>query len=130
MNVDASAVLAILYVKAKQARFDEALAYSSSANPISAVNYWEVFARLDRAGTPERRADLDALLTASGISIASAHPEHAFAACEVQRLCGKGKHGARLNMGDCFADALAKARGEPLPFTGGDLRLTDVEAAL
>jgi ribonuclease VapC len=130
MIVDASAILAILYLEPEQPRFEEALAYSSGANLISAVNYWEVFAKLDRTGTPERRADLDALLTASGISIASVLPEHAHAACEAQRRYGKGNHAARLNMGDCFAYALAKTRGEPLLFKGGDFRLTDVEAAL
>jgi ribonuclease VapC len=43
---------------------------------------------------------------------------------------GKGNHPAKLNLGDCFAYALAKARGEPLLFKGNDFRLTDVEAAV
>ena len=35
----------------------------------------------------------------------------------------------RLSRGDCFAYALAKSRGEPLLFKGGDFGLTDVEIA-
>lgn len=41
---------------------------------------------------------------------------------------GKGRHPARLNLGDCFSYALAKATGEPLLFKGDDFALTDVAA--
>ena len=43
---------------------------------------------------------------------------------------GKGRHPAELNLGDCFAYALAKERGEPLLFKGDDFAQTDVKAAL
>jgi ribonuclease VapC len=43
---------------------------------------------------------------------------------------GKGRHKARLNIGDCFAYALAKATGEPLLFKGDDFSRTDIRAAL
>ena len=44
------------------------------------------------------------------------------------RRFGKGTgHPARLNMGDCFAYALARDLGEPLLFKGDDFRLTDIE---
>ena len=36
----------------------------------------------------------------------------------------------RLNLGDCFAYALARSRGEPLLFKGDDFSKTDVKAAL
>ena len=42
---------------------------------------------------------------------------------------GKGRHPARLNMGDCFSYATAKVAGMPLLFTGGDFTLTDIAAA-
>jgi len=45
------------------------------------------------------------------------------------RRFGKGRHAARLNMGDCAAYALAKARGWPLLFKGEDFSQTDVERA-
>jgi ribonuclease VapC len=35
-----------------------------------------------------------------------------------------------LNLGDCFAYALAKARREPLLFKGEDFAKTDIEAAI
>ncbi len=41
---------------------------------------------------------------------------------------GKGRHPAKLNFGDCFAYALARASGEPLLFKGSDFSCTDVVA--
>jgi len=42
---------------------------------------------------------------------------------------GIGRHPARLNFGDCFADAHAKTTGEPLLFKGDDFIHTDIVAA-
>jgi ribonuclease VapC len=42
---------------------------------------------------------------------------------------GKGRHAARLNIGDCFTYAIAKVAGMPVLFTGGDFALTDLKAA-
>jgi ribonuclease VapC len=39
-------------------------------------------------------------------------------------------HPAKLNFGDCFAYALAKAKREPLLFKGDDFSRTDVTPAL
>ncbi|WP_414643687.1 type II toxin-antitoxin system VapC family toxin [Bosea sp. (in: a-proteobacteria)] len=50
-------------------------------------------------------------------------------AFEAYRRFGKGRHPARLNMGDCAAYALAQARRWPLLFKGDDFALTDVERA-
>ncbi len=41
-----------------------------------------------------------------------------------------GDHPARLNYGDCFADALAKQFKEPLLFKGNDFAQTDILPAL
>ena len=44
---------------------------------------------------------------------------------------GKGSgHAAGLNLGDCFAYALAIETGRPLLFVGDDFTHTDVEPAL
>jgi len=42
---------------------------------------------------------------------------------------GKGRHPAKLNLGDCFAHALAKSRGVPLLFKGDDFARTDIVPA-
>jgi ribonuclease VapC len=43
---------------------------------------------------------------------------------------GRGVHRARLNLGDCFAYALAKALDAPLLYKGDDFAYTDVRSAL
>ncbi len=43
---------------------------------------------------------------------------------------GKGHHPARLNLGDCFAYALAKVLNEPLLCKGGDFVQMDIAAHL
>ena len=42
---------------------------------------------------------------------------------------GKGRHPARLNMGDCFAYACARTHGAALLFKGDDFALTDIAVA-
>ena len=42
---------------------------------------------------------------------------------------GKGRHPAKLNLGDCFAYALAKSRRLPLLFKGDDFARTDIVPA-
>jgi len=50
---------------------------------------------------------------------------------EAYRDFGRGSgHPARLNFGDCFAYALAKAMDEPLLFKGEDFTRTDITSAL
>jgi len=46
---------------------------------------------------------------------------------DAYRDFGRGSgHPAKLNFGDCFAYALAKATGEPLLFKGDDFSKTDI----
>jgi ribonuclease VapC len=128
MIVDASALLAILLREPERPRFRELIALA--AEPvISPVNFVEAAIRADALGE-EERLGLDRLLQISGIAIVQVTGEQAQLARDAYRKFGKGNHPARLNLGDCFAYALAKARNEPLLFKGDDFRLTDVEAAL
>jgi len=45
------------------------------------------------------------------------------------RRYGKGRHPARLNMGDCFTYAIAKAAGMEVLYVGDDFSQTDLESA-
>ena len=42
---------------------------------------------------------------------------------------GKGRHPARLNVGDCFTYATAKVARMPVLYAGNDFALTDIAAA-
>jgi ribonuclease VapC len=52
--------------------------------------------------------------------------ETAIVALEAFSRYGKGRHPARLNFGDCFSYAAAKASGEPLLYVGTDFSRTDL----
>jgi ribonuclease VapC len=47
-------------------------------------------------------------------------------ALDAYRFYGKGRHPARLNMGDCFAYACAKANNARLLYKGDDFSHTDL----
>jgi ribonuclease VapC len=130
MIVDTSAILSILFEEPDRRRYSDALMNHIGDAVMSPVNYLELALRLDRGNTPDLSAAIDPLLDKLGVRLVSVEPEQARLAREAYRKFGKGNHEARLNLGDCFAYALAKARGEPLLFKGGDFSLTDVEAAL
>jgi ribonuclease VapC len=51
-------------------------------------------------------------------------------AIDAFRTYGKGRHPAGLNIGDCFAYALASATGYNLLFKGNDFIHTDIRPAL
>ncbi len=61
------------------------------------------------------------------VSIEAVTEQHAAIARRAYRDFGKGSgHPAGLNLGDCFAYALARACREPLLYKGDDFSHTDV----
>jgi len=130
MIVDASAILSILFTEPERAKFSDVLIEHPGDAVMSPVNYLEIALRLDRGDTPELSAAIDPLLQKLRVRIVAVEPEQALLAREAYARYGKGKHPAKLNLGDCFAYSLAKARGEPLLFKGDDFRQTDIEAAI
>lgn len=129
MIVDASAVLAILLGEPERGQFRLAIARARQPE-MSPVNYLEVCLRIDRGPTPLASGSLEPLMNTLGVRIATVGAEQARLARAAFQRFGKGRHPAQLNLGDCFAYALAKAQDRPLLFKGDDFRLTDVEAAL
>lgn len=129
MIVDASVILAVLFDEPEKAEFRDLLLMTPEL-VMSPVNYLEASIRADDRRHPAKGQHLDALLAGFGIQIVAITEDQAKHAREAYRRFGKGNHPAKLNLGDCFAYALAQARGEPLLFKGDDFRLTDVEAAI
>ena len=127
--VDASALLAILFKEPEILNFETILTESLDDLVMSPVNYLEVCLRIDRGDMKELSENLDEVLKRFNIEVTTITAEQAYRAREAYRKFGKGNHEARLNLGDCFAYALAKTRNEPLLFKGDDFRQTDVEAA-
>ena len=130
MIVDASAILAILLDEPEATAFSEILFASDDRHVMSPINYLEAAIKVDSPPHREKAQDLDPLMKVHDVSMAFVTPEQALIAREAYQRFGKGNHPARLNLGDCFAYALSKARGEPLLFKGDDFSQTDVEAAI
>lgn len=129
MIVDASALLAILLREADGDRYNRALRDALEDISISPINFVEAGIRADKLG-PDVSQALDEIMRTVDIELAPISQEQVNLAREAYQRYGKGNHPARLNLGDCFAYALAKARGEPLLFKGDDFPQTDVEAAI
>lgn len=126
MVVDASALIAIIRAEPERDAFALALRRAPQRH-ISPVNWHEVAMVMERTNDFQVFEDLIARLA---ISIASIDETQARLAHSAWRRFGKGRHAARLNLGDCFAYALAKQTGEPLLFKGRDFGQTDIKAAL
>lgn len=129
MIVDASALLAIILDEPDGKAFSRAIADELEDLLISPVNFLEAAIRADKEGEATAQA-LDQVMRVSGIEISPPTRNQVRLAREAYKAYGKGNHAAKLNLGDCFAYALAKARGEPLLFKGDDFRHTDIKAAL
>lgn len=130
MIVDSSAMVAIIRGERDGARLAARLSESDSAR-MSAATLVELSIVIDRDSSPNSAALLDELFDRSGIEVVPFTAEQAAIARGAYQRFGKGSgHRARLNLGDCFAYALAKETGEPLLFKGDDFSHTDIVPAL
>jgi ribonuclease VapC len=128
--LDSSALIAILRAEPEASACADAIE-SAGVRRLSAASYVEAGAVVDRAGDPVASRRVDELLAVAGIEIEAVTPSQARIAREAYRDFGKGSgHPARLNFGDCFSYALAKATGEPLLYKGDDFGHTDVASAV
>ena len=109
MIVDSSALLAILFGEPDRERYLQALA-GAAAPRISAVNYVEAAVRVDMGGNPIASDAFDDLVREAAIAVEPVTVEQAHLARRAYRTYGRGSGSpARLNFGDRFAYALAKA---------------------
>lgn len=130
MIVDTSALIAILRDERDAMSYAKAIA-NAAVTRISAGNYVETAAVIDASRDPIASRRFDDLLREARIMIEPVTEVQARIAREAYRDFGRGTgHPARLNFGDCFAYALAKAINEPLLFKGDDFTHTDVTPAL
>jgi ribonuclease VapC len=123
--VDSSVLISILHAEADAPAMANALQRGRCA--MSAVTFVETAIVIDCGDDPIASRRFDDLVREAGISIEPVTPRQAEIARAAYRDFGKGRHLANLNFGDCFAYALAKEKGEPLLFKGGDFCHTDVE---
>ncbi len=115
MIIDTSAVVAILHLEPEEPAFLRAI----DADPhrlMSAISWVGASMVLASRRGPQGTDELDELVTPARIAVTPVQLRHAEPAREAFLRFGRGRHPARLNCGDCFAYASAKATDEPLLF--------------
>ncbi|WP_291644892.1 type II toxin-antitoxin system VapC family toxin [Bosea sp. (in: a-proteobacteria)] len=127
--VDSSAILAILLNEPERTCFIAALDESADAC-CSAVTFVEAFmVAMNRVPgfSLERHA---ALIDSFGIRRLPVDEDQSTLSARAFLRFGKGRHPAKLNLGDCFSYALAKSLDAPLLYKGEDFSRTDIVSAL
>jgi ribonuclease VapC len=125
--VDASAVIAMIAKEPAHESVTARLA-ANTDRFISPVSYVEVVMALTRT-IPDGKLTTDAYLLAANISVLPINAEQTQWAAHAHAFYGKGRHPARLNLGDCFSYAAAKVLNAPLLYVGDDFAKTDIRAA-
>lgn len=129
MFIDASALAAILLAEEDAFLLNEAIdeADAPFTSPI-AVFETVLAVNRRRAGGVERvHSSVLRFLDRAGIAIRPIESGIAERALSAFARYGKGQgHPAQLNLGDCFAYAMAQAHGVGLLYKGGDFALTDL----
>ena len=124
--VDASALVALALGEPEREEVEACLrdADGAFATPINITEAGLTLVLRDGRFTPEQyeRWLSDLRVSERGID--------GTAALRAYLQYGKGVHRARLNLGDCYAYALAKALDAPLLYKGDDFAFTDVRSAL
>lgn len=127
MVVDASAILAVVLEEDDSAAF-ETIFSGAAAMVVSAVNYWEVLVRASVIHGETGASAAEDFMNGAGIQVAPADAELARSAAAVFARFGRHTP-AKLNLGDCFAYALAEREKDGLLFKGDDFTKTDIKNA-
>lgn len=82
------------------------------------------------AGNRRIGTEMATLVAEGGVEVVPMTAASAARVAEAYAAWGKGHHRAGLNLGDCFAYALAHETGYPLLYVGKDFARTDVTPAI
>ena len=125
--VDTSAAVALILEEAGGDTLAAKLA-TSPQRVLSPVSYSELIMVLSRTFS-QPKVVADEFMRDMRITFLAIDEVHAQLAVRAFLLFGKGRHPARLNLGDCFSYAAAMALDAPLLFVGGDFNKTDIKIA-
>lgn len=130
MIIDSSAIVAIMLSENDAAQHLAALAAAKHPR-MSAATYVETGIVADSSRNAADGRRLDTLLREARVTIEPVTEAQALIARQAYRDFGRGSgHPAGLDLGDCFAYALAKDLGEPLLYKGAGFTHTDIRSAL
>lgn len=126
MIVDTSVLCAVLFAEPDRESWLQRLSGADRLRaPVTVLV--ELGIVLDSRADPRASSLSTGLFDVLGVEWEPITVELANEARQAHRRYGRGSgHPARLNLGDCFSYALARATGEALLFKGEDFALTDV----
>lgn len=132
MFVDTSALVAILTAEAERSTLLSRL--DGAVDPLtSGLAVFETaiaVARKTAMSVADAEAQVAEFIRVVGLRIVPVAEAEAALALAAHARYGKGRHPARLNLGDCFAYACARVHGVPLLYVGDDFSHTDIRSAL
>lgn len=129
MFVDASAMVAILAREPDWETYAAAIETAAGVltSPVAVYETALALARHRSLSIEEATAKVHHFLEEARISIEPIDRAAGDLALSAFARYGKGRgHRAQLNLGDCFAYAMARQRGVPLLYKGEDFALTDI----
>jgi ribonuclease VapC len=132
MFVDASAIVAILTREPEADSLADLLeaAPSPITSPIAVFEAALGICRKRHASVEEAEDDVREFLELARIQLIPITAKEADTALAAFSRYGKGRgHPAQLNLGDCFAYAVAKNHRTSLLFKGEDFNKTDIRSA-
>jgi len=131
MFVDASALVAIIVDEDDGTSLAERLdmAERRYTSPMALYETALALLRIRASPIDAITAMINNFIVKSRVETVPITPEIGRIAIDAFARFGRGRHPARLNMGDCFAYACARSLGVPLLAKGEDFPLTDVELA-
>lgn len=130
--IDASAIIAILTGEPGASLLVAALDQAGSATTTPIAIYEATLGLRRKRHRPVAEAEQAVMefLSAARIKVEPVDPIAGHLALEAFDRYGKGTgHPARLNLGDCFIYAHAKAAAASLLYKGDDFSKTDIESA-
>ena len=132
MFVDASAIVAIFTRELEADNLADTIekARTPITSPIAIFEATLGVCRKRHASVEEAEQDVGEFLELAGVRIEPITDKEARTALAAFSRYGKGRgHPAQLNLGDCFAYAMAKNARTGLLFKGEDFDKTDILAA-
>jgi ribonuclease VapC len=132
MFVDASAIVAILTREPEADRLADRLEAAAApiTSPIAVFEAAHALVRKRKTSIEQAGRDVGHFIAIAGVVVVPVSDREAGTALDAFSRYGKGrKHPAQLNLGDCFAYAMARNHRKRLLFTGDDFGRTDIESA-
>ena len=133
MFVDASAIVAMLTREPGADRLADRLeaAVAPITSPIAVFEAALGICRKRQASVDQASRDVGQFIAIAGVAVVPVTDRETETALDAFWRYGKGRgHPAQLNLGDCFAYAMAKNHRKRLLFTGDDFDRTDIESAM